>query len=597
MNPRPVSPAEQRSAVIDLNAVRHNVRRLIQLARGRELIAVVKADAYGHGAPQVARAALDAGATMLGTAHVSEALALRASGIESRLLAWLHTSGTDFVSAVEQDVAVGISGGELDAVLAAARAVDKPAVLHLKIDTGLGRNGATVERWPELLGRVAAAQHEGLVDVEGIFTHLAVADEPERMPETLTQLNALTEAVELARAEGIRPRMVHAANTPGLVTAELLDDPGLMLRDAVRVGLGLYGLSPLADRTPENLGLIPAMTMRTRVAGVKTVQRGQGVSYGLAYRTADVTSLALIPVGYADGVPRVATGAPVLINGRSYPVVGRIAMDQMVVDLADGGHPTVRAGDDAVLFGPVGSPSVTDWADAAGSINYEIVTRISQRVPREYVDGTETVRPRWTRTFHPATAHETQVLAERLAPHLRAGDLVLLNGELGAGKTTFTQGLGRGLGVREGITSPTFVLSRRHPNDPHGPRAGGPDLVHVDAYRLDSAADIDNIDLEDTVDTCVTVVEWGTDKVEHLSPSRLVIDIERPRGAGAAASDTSGTSAASAGATPGGRGASDVADLLRDLNAEWDSEDADEDDPRTIVITGHGPRWEEPLAL
>lgn len=606
---------EERSAIIDLAAVRHNVGRLLRCARGRELIAVVKADGYGHGAEEVARAALAAGAGMLGTAHVTEALALRRCGITAPVLAWLHTPSTDFRAAVRYGICLGISGWELDAVLDAARAHGAPATLHLKIDTGLGRNGATVTQWPALVERVAAAQREGLVDVTGIFTHLAVADEPDRAGDTVAQLGALTRAVDTARGAGLRPRTIHAANTPALLAAEQYGDPDDVLRDAVRVGLGLYGLSPFPAGGPEDPGLIPAMTLRARVANVKSVPSGQGVSYGLTYHTDRPTRLALIPLGYGDGVPRAATGAPVFIGGRVYPVVGRIAMDQCVVDLSLGrpaGHdaagpaegagvpdataqPLVRIGDEAVLFGAGRYPSATAWAEASGSINYEVVTRISPRVPREYVTGTENpadsdsdadadadagdadsgARPRWTLTRHPVTPEQTRRLAQRLAGFLGAGDLLMLNGDLGAGKTTFTQGLGRGLGVREGIISPTFVLSRRHPNLPEGPRPGGPDLVHVDAYRLDSAGEIDDIDLEDTVDTCVTVVEWGTGKVEHLSGSRLVIDIERPRGpAGAPSGDPS-----------------DVARVLAELAAAWEDEEEQAGQPRTVTLRGYGPRW------
>ncbi|WP_311199823.1 MULTISPECIES: alanine racemase [Kocuria] len=699
-NRQAAGPSE-RSAVVDLAAVQHNVGRLLDLARGRTLIAVVKADAYGHGAPQVARAALAAGAHMLGTAHVAEALALRAQGITAPVLAWLHTAATDFNAAVSQDVRLGLSGGELDLVLDAAREAGRPAVVHLKFDSGLGRNGATPAQWPRLLERVRRAESEGLLTVEGVFTHLAVADEPTR-PETAEQLAAFQDAVRAAREAGLNPTLVHAANTPGLLSAADLPDPDAMLLDAVRVGLGLYGLSPFADRTPQEFGLVPAMTLRTRVANVKDVPAGAGVSYGLTYRTEGPTRLVLVPLGYADGVPRVATGAPVRIGDRIFPVVGRIAMDQCVVDLSLGrpvgagagdgralesapptagrdgagpeaddavphpgdlpgaspfadrsGEPSVRIGDEAVLFGAGTDPSVVEWADAAGTINYEIVTRISPRVPREYVAaeprsdidrgrhaqrsghrgvepvadstvnsagdpsahpgvdhyrGTDPVAdgvadgdcgpgtgpggvvPRqdaqdgpgegaaagenWSLTRELGTAEETRELARALAPHLRAGDLVLLNGELGAGKTTFTQGLGEGLGVREGIISPTFVLARRHPNLADGPLPGGPDLVHVDAYRLTTAEDVESIDLEDTLDTCVTVVEWGTGKVEHLSGSRLVVDIERARGAEALPEQPD----------------TDLAGVLADLGAQWQEEGA-ADETRRVTLRGIGPRW------
>ena len=180
------------------------------------------------------------------------------------------------------------------------------------------------------------------------------------------------------------------------------------------------------------------------------------------------------------------------------------------------------------------------------------------------------VRPNWEKTFTATTADQTHALAARLAPVLEAGDLLVLSGELGAGKTTFTQGLGEGLGVRAGIISPTFVLVRIHPNLPEGPRPGGPDLVHVDAYRLGSAAEIDDIDLENTMDSSVTVVEWGHDRVEHLSESRLEIDLHRAIGLAAAGPSTA-------------------------EGLDFDTDDTDE--PRTIVMRGYGPRWPAPPGL
>ncbi len=379
----------ERSAVVDLAAVRANVRRIRELAGPARLMAVVKADAYGHGAVPVARAALGAGAHALGVAHVAEALTLRAAGITAPVLAWLHTVDTDFRAALAQDVELGVSGWELGPVAETARALGRPARIHLKIDTGLGRNGATAERWPELVRRAAQAEAEGLLRVTGVFTHLAVADEPAR-PETREQLERFRAAVDTVRAAGLRPALRHAANSPGLFQAAGLERPEDMLLDMVRVGVGLYGLSPFPDRTPRQLGLVPAMTLRSTVSAVKEVPAGQGVSYGLGYVTDRPTTLALIPLGYADGVPRSGTGGPVRILGRTYPEVGRVAMDQLVVDL---GAPGLSApehgllGAEAVLFGAGDDPSASAWADAAGTINYEIVTRVSSRVPRVHVDG------------------------------------------------------------------------------------------------------------------------------------------------------------------------------------------------------------------
>ena len=375
-------PRNERSAVIDLDAIRHNVRRLAAAASPAKVMAVVKADAYGHGAVPVARAALEAGASWLGVAHISEALALRAAGIDAPLLAWLHTTESNFGAAVAAGVDIGCSGWELDRIVAAAREQERPARIHLKVDTGLGRNGATLDTWDHLVGEAMEYQDQGLLRVVGIFSHLAVADEPER-PETDEQLAAFREALAVAEDAGVDPEVRHLANTPAT-----LSRPDTHF-DLVRVGLGIYGLSPFEGQTSAELGLHPAMTLRTLVSQCKEVPDGQGVSYGLRYRTSGPSTLGLIPVGYADGVPRIATGGPVRVAGTTYPVVGRIAMDQMVIDLGNTGPASAGLlGAEAELFGDGadGGPTADDWARAAGTINYEIVTRISPRVPRRFIN-------------------------------------------------------------------------------------------------------------------------------------------------------------------------------------------------------------------
>lgn len=374
-------PRHERSAVIDLEAIRHNVRRLATAASPAKVMAVVKADAYGHGAVPVARAALQAGASWLGVAHISEALSLRAAGIDAPLLAWLHTADSNFGAAVAAGVDIGCSGWELERIVAAAREQERPARIHLKVDTGLGRNGATPEAWDRLVGEAVEYQDQGLLRVVGIFSHLAVADEPER-PETDEQVAAFREALAIAEDAGVDPEVRHLANTPAT-----LSRPDTHF-DMVRVGLGIYGLSPFDGTTSAELGLRPAMTLRTLVSQCKEVPQGQGVSYGLHYRTRTASTLALIPLGYADGVPRVATGGPVRVAGKTYPVVGRIAMDQMVIDLGPGASGAALQGAEAELFGDGadGGPTVDDWARAAGTINYEVVTRISPRVPRRFIN-------------------------------------------------------------------------------------------------------------------------------------------------------------------------------------------------------------------
>ena len=395
-----VAPADTERAVrIDLAAVRHNVGVLRERIRRPDgsrplLTAVVKADAYGHGAVAVARAAAAAGADRLGVAHVREALALRAAGVRLPVLAWLHTGATDFAAAVEAEVTLGVSGWDLDAVADAVRGLrarggagpEARAVLHLKADTGLGRHGCTPERGPAFVARAAELEAAGLVRVEGVFSHLGVADEPDRAAETTAQLLRFERmAAEAAETLG-HPLLRHLANTPATLAR-----PDTHL-DMVRVGLGLYGLSPFADVTAAELGLRPAMSLVTVLANVKAVPAGQGVSYGFRHVTAEPTTLGLVPVGYADGVPRVVEGTRVHVGGRAVPVVGRIAMDQFVVDL--GPDAADAPGDAVELFGPASGIPVEEWAAAAGTINYELVTRIGGRVDRQHVDPTPTQEAR-----------------------------------------------------------------------------------------------------------------------------------------------------------------------------------------------------------
>lgn len=382
--PQPPFSGPERAAEIDLAAIRRNVGHLCNVVAPATLMAVVKADAYGHGAVPVARAALQAGAGWLGVAHISEALALRAAGIEAPVLAWLHTVGSDFAAAIAANIDLASSGWDLEHIVAAAREVEQPARVHLKIDTGLNRNGCPQEQWDTLVGAALEYQDQGLLRVVGIFSHLATADEPERS-ETDDQLRRFREAVAVAEDAGVDVEVRHLANTPAIFSR-----PDTHF-DLVRAGLGIYGLSPFVGQSPEELGLVPAMTLRTSVAHCKAVPAKSGVSYSHNYVTTEPTTLALIPLGYADGVPRIATGGPVRINGVTYPVVGRIAMDQMVIDLgpdfpSDTGESVLGAR--AVLFGngADGGPLADEWATASSSINYEIVTRISGRVPRVYLN-------------------------------------------------------------------------------------------------------------------------------------------------------------------------------------------------------------------
>lgn len=372
-------PAE---AVVDLDAVRENAATLVACARGAQVMAVVKADAYGHGLLPCARAALAGGATWLGVAQLSEALALRAGGVSAPVLSWLHAPGDDLAAAVAADVDLSVGARwALAAAARAARRLGRPARIHLKVDTGLARGGATLADWPDLLAAVAPLQAEGVVEVVGIWSHYAFADAPAH-PTVRAQQERFAEAVAIAGRAGVRPAVRHLANS-----AATLTHAGAAL-ELVRPGLALYGLSPVPEQgSPADFGLRPAMTLRARLALVKRVGAGQGVSYGHAYTTTEPTSLGLVPIGYADGVPRHASNTgPVLVAGRRRTVAGRVCMDQFVVDLGD---TSAQAGDEVVLFGAGdrGEPTAQEWADAAGTIVYEIVTRVGGRVPRRYVEG------------------------------------------------------------------------------------------------------------------------------------------------------------------------------------------------------------------
>ncbi|MEU9715206.1 alanine racemase [Streptomyces sp. NPDC047976] len=369
-------------AEIDLDAVRENVRALRARAPRAELMAVVKSNAYGHGAVQCARAAQEAGATWLGTATPEEALALRDAGIRGRIMCWLWTPGGPWREAIEADLDVSVSGmWALDEVRAAARAAGRPARIQLKADTGLGRNGCQPADWAELVGAAVAAQAEGTVQVTGVWSHFACADEPGH-PSIRLQLDAFRDMLAYAEKEGVEPEVRHIANSPATLT---LPETHF---DLVRTGIAVYGVSPSPELgTPAQLGLRPAMTLKASLALVKTVPAGHGVSYGHHYVTESETHLALVPAGYADGVPRNASGrGPVLVAGKVRRAAGRIAMDQFVVDL---GEDLAGAGDEAVIFGDAerGEPTAEDWAQAAGTIAYEIVTRIGGRVPRVYLGG------------------------------------------------------------------------------------------------------------------------------------------------------------------------------------------------------------------
>ncbi|MDN3496502.1 alanine racemase [Planococcus sp. APC 4015] len=369
-------PGRMREASIDVGAIEANVRHFRRLTDA-EVIAVVKADGYGHGAARSARAALAGGASRLGVADVGEALALRRAGIMAPILAWLHAPGASFVEAAGAGVELGISSFDQLLAAAAAASGDHPVVVHLKLETGLSRNGIAPADHRVVFAEAARLERIGRIRVDGLFSHLSNTS----LADDRAALGVFLAAVSAAEAAGLRPRMRHIAATHAAIAL-----PETRL-GCVRIGIGIYGLSPFGDRSSADLGLRPAMTLRAAVAAVRRVPAGTGVSYGYDHRTDRETTLALVPLGYADGVPRQASGrGPVHIGGQTVTVAGRIAMDQFVVDVGD--HP-VAVGDEVVLFGDptLGAPAADDWAAAAGTVNYEIVTRIGARVDRREVAG------------------------------------------------------------------------------------------------------------------------------------------------------------------------------------------------------------------
>ncbi|MGJ7905522.1 alanine racemase [Actinopolyspora sp. H202] len=376
MNEPPACRADLR---IDLAAIRHNVAVLAGHASesGARTMVVVKSDGYGHGASAVAEAALRSGADWLGVASIPEALGLRERGISAPLLCWLYQRGDDVTGAVRAGVDLSVSSeARLHDVVTAAESTGHTARIHLKIDTGLHRNGATAESWERLVALAAKAEADGAVEVFAVWSHLACADEPGH-PSIDRQAERFRLAHEQALAAGLRP-LRHLANSAALLTR-----PDLRF-DMVRPGIAVYGLDPVPREGDH--GLRPAMTFRSSVALTKRIEAGESVSYGHNWTAPTATNLALVPVGYADGVPRsLSDRFSVLLGGRRRPVVGRVCMDQIVVRCDDD---EVAEGDEVVLFGPGdhGEPTAAEWADELGTIHYEIVTGMYRpRVTRTVV--------------------------------------------------------------------------------------------------------------------------------------------------------------------------------------------------------------------
>src|SRR5690242_14230334 len=347
--------------LIDLDAVKGNVTALRQHANGAALMAVVKSDGYGHGMIPTARAALAGGASWLGVVTVQEALALRGAGVTAPVLCLMGVPGSAHEEAVrhEVDLSAG-TAGLVEEIAAAARQAGRPARLHLKVDTGMSRGGATARAWPDVVGAALAAEASGDVAIIGILSHLACADMPGH-PSIDAQIAAFRDAVALAEKAGAQPELRHLANTPATLTL-----PQTWF-DLVRCGGGVTGLPTLPGPMPS--WLRPAMTVRARLVQVKQVPPGAGVSYGHRYVTSSRSTLGLIPVGYAEGVPRDASGlVQVYARGRRWFISGTVSMNMFVVDF---GPEAAAEGDEVLLFGPgdSGEPTAQDWADAVGTIS------------------------------------------------------------------------------------------------------------------------------------------------------------------------------------------------------------------------------------
>ena len=398
------------SAAVDLAAIRHNLGVLRAAAPGALQLATVKANAYGHGLLPVARAALDGGADWLGVAQLAEAFTLRRgldeAGVaraEAPILAWISTSSSDFVAAIEADIDLSVSWTWVLAdICAAARQVGRPARVHVKIDTGMSRAGSTLADLPALAAALRMAADDGLVDVVGAWSHMSRADDPSEAgnASTASHVRIFEEGLAILADAGVTPRIRHLSATSGI-----LWHPEAHY-DMVRAGIGLYGLSPdPAVATSEQLGLIPALELRAPLTSVKVIEEGTPASYGGTWVAPTRRWIGLVPLGYGDGILRaVSNKARVVVHTASgpfnAPIVGRVCMDQFMVDLgpAEGspGTPTARSGqapaapgDIATLFGSGagGEALADDWAQAAGTINYEIVTHLGAHIPRIYRDG------------------------------------------------------------------------------------------------------------------------------------------------------------------------------------------------------------------
>ena len=363
-----------RTITIDLEVIANNYKTLKKLTGG-QVLAIVKADAFGHGMIEVSKKLESIGVDILGTADIDEAMELRHAGIKSPIMAWLHGKNTQFEEAISNDIELGASAlATLEKTAAAAKKVSKVAKVHLKVDTGLGRNGSDLASWPALIEKAVGLSASGAIELVGVFSHLSGTSEK----DDLEQLRVFEVAIEAAAKLGATFKTRHIA-----ASLAALRYPSTRL-DMVRVGAAMYGIDPSPEVIARDYGLLPAMRVSSEVVHVKKVPAGHGVSYGYLHRTKAESTLALVPFGYTEGFPRVATGqAEVSLNGKKYPVLARVAMDQFILDL---GTDSAEVGDEVVIIGDSikGEPSAEDLARAAGTINYEIVTKMGGRAKRVF---------------------------------------------------------------------------------------------------------------------------------------------------------------------------------------------------------------------
>ena len=367
------------SAEVNLSAIADNLK-LIKSKTDAQVLAVVKADAYGHGLIQVGKAAADAGANWLGTALLEEGIALRKSGIKVPIISWLTPLGEDFNTAINLDVDLSISSIELlSEVVTAGKSVKKIPRVHIEIDSGMSRGGVG-DDWQIFLDQLIKASKSNEINVVGIWSHFARADEPDENMNK-EQLATFEDRIKSLATAGISPDFIHIANS-----AASLTNKGAH-KNIIRWGIGLYGLSPDVSNLGDSksLNLKPAMKLTAKLHLVKSVKAGASVGYGGTATTKSDTKLGVVTLGYADGIPRNANNlAGVFVAGNRAPLIGRVSMDQFVVDL--GINSSAKTGDEVIVFGDGsgGEYTVDEWAKASGTINYEIVTRIGSRVPRIY---------------------------------------------------------------------------------------------------------------------------------------------------------------------------------------------------------------------